>query len=70
MIDEGYQGKYTVVKDTVRELKRTMCEVYVPLIHRPGEAQVDYFEASVLIVGVQRKVKIFMMALAYSDAFS
>ena len=69
LLDEGYQGKYTVVKDTVRELKRIIREVYVPLIHRPGEAQVDYFEASVLMTGVQRKVKIFLMALPYSDAF-
>ena len=46
-----------------------MREVYVPLIHRPGEAQVDYFETSVLMTGVQRKVKIFLMALPYWDAF-
>jgi transposase len=35
--DEGYEGGYTAVKDAVRGLKRTSQEVFVPLIHRPGE---------------------------------
>ena len=34
--DEGYQGKYTQVKEAVREIKRIKKEVYMPLIHRPG----------------------------------
>ena len=46
-----------------------MREVYVPLAHQPGEAQVDYFEASVVLAGVPRKVHGFVMALPYSDAF-
>ena len=43
--DEGFTGGYTIVKDAVRELRRTMKEVYMPLIHRPGEAQVDFGHA-------------------------
>jgi transposase len=69
LLEEGYAGKYTVIKDTVRELRQTMREVYVPLAHQPGEAQMDYFEASVVLAGVQRKVHGFVMALPYSDAF-
>ena len=69
LVGEGYTGKYTVIKDTVRELKLTMREVFVPLTHDPGEAQVDYFEASVVMAGVQRKAHVFLMALPYSDAF-
>ena len=39
----GYQGKYTQVKEAVREIKRVKSEVYMPLIHRSGdEAQADY----------------------------
>src|SRR5512137_1148357 len=38
----GYEGKYTQVKDAVRELLRVKQEVFMPLIHRPGEAQVDF----------------------------
>ncbi len=33
--EEGYQGGYTAVKDTVRALKRQLGEVYAPLVHRP-----------------------------------
>jgi transposase len=65
---EGYEGGYTAVKDVVRELKRTSQEVFVPLIHRPGEAQMDFGQALVKMDGVLRKVMFFAMALPYSDA--
>jgi transposase len=45
--EEGFTGGYTIVKDAVRQIKRTMKEVYMPLIHRPGEAQVDFGHALV-----------------------
>jgi len=38
----GYAGRYTQVKEAVRELQRVKGEVFVPLIHRPGEAQADF----------------------------
>ena len=66
---DGYTGGYTVVKEVVRELRRTSREVYMPLVHRPGEAQVDYFHALAKIGGQLQKVAIFLMALPYSDAF-
>jgi transposase len=66
--EEGYTGGYTAVKDVVRELKRTSQEVFVPLMHRPGEAQMDFGEALVKMDGVLRKVLFFAMALPYSDA--
>jgi len=65
---EGYTGGYTQVKKAVRERKRISREVFVPLMHRPGEAQVDFGEALVKMNGVLRKVKFFAMALPYSDA--
>jgi len=34
-----------VVKDAVRELTQKTQEVFVPLLHRPGEAQVDFGHA-------------------------
>jgi transposase len=67
--EEGYQGGYTAVKDTVRVLKRQLREVYVPLVHRPGEAQVDFGYALVKVDGILRKVAFFVMALPYSDSF-
>lgn len=67
--EEGYEGGYTQVKQAVREIKRQTKEVYMPLSHRPGEAQADFGEALVKMGGVLRKVLFFIMALPYSDAF-
>lgn len=67
--DEGYQGKYTQVKEVVREIKRIKKEVYMPLIHRPGEAQVDFGYALVNVSGILKKVAYFVMVLPSSDAF-
>src|SRR5271169_5754625 len=43
--EHGYPGGYTVVKDYVREKIFRSREVFVPLIHPPGEAQVDFGQA-------------------------
>ena len=67
--EEGFTGGYTIVKDAVRQLKRTGQEVYMPLTHPPGEAQVDFGHAVVKMSGVLRKICFFVMALPYSDAF-
>ena len=67
--DEGFTGGYTIVKDAVRELRRTRQEVYMPLKHSPGEAQVDFGYALAKIGGVLRKIHFFVMALPYSDGF-
>ena len=66
--EEGYAGGYTQVKEAVRELKRISQEVFVPLVHRPGEAQADFGQALVKMDGVLRKVMFFAMVLPYSDA--
>jgi len=65
----GFDGGYTIVKDAVRELRRRGREVFMPLEHPPGEAQVDFGHALANIGGVLRKVVFFVMALPYSDAF-
>ena len=67
--EEGYQGKYTVVKDAVRQVRQVSGEVFMPLVHRPGEAQVDFGFALAKVGGVLRKVAFFVMVLPYSDAF-
>jgi len=66
---EGYTGGYTAVREAVREAQQQSQEVFVPLVHRPGEAQVDFGEALVRLGGRLRVVKFFLMALPYSDAF-
>jgi transposase len=65
---EGYEGGYTQVREAVRERKRITQEVFVPLLHRPGEAQVDFGQALVRMNGKLRKVMFFAMVLSYSDA--
>lgn len=67
--ERGFKGKYTIVKDAVRQLKRRQQEVFLPLVHRPGEAQVDFGQALVRMSGVLRKVFFFVMALPHSDGF-
>ena len=66
--EEGYVGGYTAVKDMVREIEQKGREVFVPLLHPPGEAQVDFGQALVRMNGGLRKVAFFVMALPYSDA--
>ena len=67
--EEGYVGGYTAVKDAVREMEQKNREVFVPLAHPPGEAQVDFGYALVKMNGQLRKVAFFVMTLPYSDAF-
>ncbi len=54
-----YGGKYGQVKEAVRELLRVKQEVFIPLIHRPGEAQVDfgYALAKVSFLAISSAVK-------------
>jgi transposase len=66
--EDGFAGGYTVVKDAVRELTQRSQEVFVPLEHRPGEAQVDFGHALAKVNGQLRKVAFFVMGLPYSDA--
>ena len=58
----------TIVKEAVREWKESRREVFLPLSHRPGEAQVDYGFADVVLNGETVKVALFGMTLSYSDA--
>ena len=43
----GYAGGYTAVRELVKELTSRNREVFVPLSHPPGEAQVDTFMNSI-----------------------
>lgn len=66
--EHGYQGGLTIVKDAVRAWRRSRAEVFVPLAHPPGEAQVDFGEAEVILDGQAAKMALFVMTLPYSDA--
>lgn len=67
LIEEGYQVGITTVREYLREKRRQTREVYIPLIHRPGdEAQVDFFEVTVEEGGRVGKAWKFVMRLMYS----
>ena len=66
--EHGYSGKLTIVKEAVAAWRRSRAEVFVPLIHRPGEAQVDFGQAEVTLDGQATTVALFVMTLPYSDA--
>ena len=65
----GFTGGYTIVKDVVRDWRQTNQEVFVPLTHHPGEAQMDFGEAVVRIAGEEVKAHLCVLTLPYSDVF-
>ena len=66
--EHGYSGGITIVRDYVRGRRLQQREVFVPLRHDPGHAQVDFGEALAEIAGVERKIHLFAMDLPHSDA--
>jgi transposase len=66
--EHGYAGGLTVVKEAVQARRQQHAEVFVPLAHRPGEAQVDFGHAEIALGGVPTKAALFVMTLPYSDA--
>ena len=64
----AYEGRLTVVKQAIADYRRKHAEVFVPLAHRPGEAQVDFGQAEILLDGQATTVALFVMTLPYSDA--
>jgi len=66
--EHGYVGGLTIVKDYVLSQRQRQREVFVPLRHDPGHAQVDFGEALAVIGGKERKIHFFAMDLPHSDA--
>ena len=66
--EHAFRGGETVVKDAVRAWNQSHQEVFLPLSHPPGEAQVDFGEATIRLAGQETKVALFVMTLPYSGA--
>ena len=66
--ERGFTGGETIVREYVAVQKRRTREVFVPLSHRPGHAQVDFGEADAIIDGQQVRHHYFCMDLPHSDA--
>lgn len=65
--EHGYAGGYTVVKDYVRQQRLRQKEMFVPLSHPPGDAQVDFGEADIVVGGRVERAHFFVMDLPQSD---
>lgn len=66
--EHGFAGKITIVKDHVAGWRQSSQEMFVPLVHPPGHAQVDFGEALGVIGGVERKIHFLAMDMPHSDA--
>ena len=66
--EHGYGGGITIVRGYVHEQRQRLREMFVPLRHDPGHAQVDFGEALAVIAGEERKIHFFAMDLPHSDA--
>jgi transposase len=66
--EHSYDGGYTTVRNAVRQWQQGSQEVFLPLAHPPGEAQVDFGHAQVDLAGERTPVALFVMTLPYSDA--
>src|SRR6516225_5507932 len=67
--EHGYAGCASIVRAAVAEWKRCRAEVFVPLRHPPGEAQVDFGHAEVVVAGERVTAAFFVLTLPHSDAF-
>jgi transposase len=66
--EHSFDGCYSSIKEAVREWKQGHTEVFLPLSHPPGEAQVDFGEATIQLNGTETKVALFVLTLPYSGA--
>ncbi len=66
--EHGYTGGYTVVREFVGKARLRQQEVFIPLAHPPGRAQVDFGEADIYLGGVKTRIHYFCLDLPHSDA--
>ena len=67
--EKGYNGSYSTLRKYISKYKgeHGTKEVFCPLEHEPGEAQVDFGEAWVFIGENKQKAHFFVMDLPQSD---
>lgn len=65
--EHGFTGKYTIVRNYVYKDAARNKEMFVPLAHRPGHAQVDFGEADGYIAGKKVRFHYFCLDLPHSD---
>lgn len=65
--ERGFDVGYTIVRVYVGKRRQKQKEMFIPLYHSPGGAQVDFGEAQAVIGGIQQKVHLFIMDIPHSD---
>ena len=68
LVEAGYDGGLTIVKDYVHRVRPRAAQAYLTLDFAPGEAaQVDWGEmGTVAVGGTRRRLSFFVMVLCYS----
>jgi transposase len=66
--EHDYQGCASIVRAAVAAYKQSQAEVFIPLLHPPGEAQCDFGHAEVVVAGVRHKAALFVLTLPFSNA--
>jgi transposase len=66
--EHGYTGCLSIVRAAVHDFRQSQAEVFVPLLHRPGEAQCDYGQATVVVAGQRLQAAFFVLTLPHSGA--
>ena len=66
--EHDYQGCASIVRAAVAAYRQSQAEVFVPLLHPPGEAQCDFGRAEVIVAGARHKAALFVLTLPFSNA--
>jgi transposase len=66
--EHGFTGCYATVWKYVARQQLHQREVFVPLVHPPGHAQVDFGQADAVIAGEKQRIHFFCLVLPHSDA--
>ena len=57
--EHGFSGGYTIVREYVAQERVRQKEVFIPLFHMAGRAQVDFGEADIYLGGVKTRIHYF-----------
>lgn len=66
--ERAFTGSYTIVRTYIAKKRLKSREMFVPLSHTPGMAQVDFGQAQVKIKGQTCTAHFLVMQLPFSDA--
>jgi transposase len=66
--EHGYRGAYSTLQKYVTKIRGKLARPFIPLVHEPGHAQVDFGKAVAIIGGVRQQIHFFCFIFSHSDA--